>query len=95
MTSFVGVTPEGEQENYILEKFQFKLDKAKTAMVFGGSGYFKGTVMELDMERTWPSQESWWANDKYSTLYFGEGKFQYASVGRSGNNSTSANCDKF
>ena len=96
MTSFVGVTPEGKQENYILEKFQFKLDFTDIAVVFGGSGYFTDTVMELDKERTWPSQESWWANDKYSTHYFGEGKFQYASVvGSIGNKSTSANCDKF
>jgi hypothetical protein len=96
MTSFVGVTPEGKEADYILEKFQFKLDKAKEAVVFGGSGYFTGTVMELDMGRTWPSQERWYANDNFAILYFGEGKFQYASVvGSIGNKSTSANCDKF
>ena len=96
MTSFVGVTPEGKEENYILKKFQFKLDKAKEAVVFGNSGYFTGTVMELDMGRAWPSQERWYANDNWSILYFGEGKFQYASVvGSIGNKAMSADCDKF
>ena len=78
------------------EKFQFKLDKAKNAMVFGSSGHFADTVVELDMGRTWPSQERWYANDKFSMLYFEEGKFQYVSVvGSSGSKLISADCDKF
>ena len=96
MTNFVGATLEGKEENYILEKFQFKLDKAKTAVVFGNSGFFTGTVMELDIGRSWLIKERWYANDEFSMHYFKEGKFQYASViGSSGSKLVSANCDKF
>jgi hypothetical protein len=39
---------EGERTDYQLEKFQFKLDKTKNAMVFGKGGYMNGVVAELN-----------------------------------------------
>ena len=35
MTNFIGITLDGKKQNYTLEKFQFKLDQTKNAMVFG------------------------------------------------------------
>ena len=95
MTSFVGATLEGKKLRHELEKFQFKLDRAKSAMVFGGSGYFRDSVMVVDVGRVWPEQESWYASDEYSILYFEEGKFLYVAVGSKGTTSTFADCDKF
>ena len=64
-------------------------------MVFGSTGYLKDAVVELVIGHNWPSQESWYANDAYSTAYFGEGKFVYAIPGSLGITSISADCDKF
>ena len=44
MTTLSETTLEGKRTDYILEKFQFKLDKTKNAMVFGKSGIFKGCL---------------------------------------------------
>ena len=40
MTTFLGITLEGEKKNYKLEKFQLKVDQAKKSIVFGKDGYF-------------------------------------------------------
>ncbi|MDB0064735.1 hypothetical protein N9E93_00520 [Oceanospirillaceae bacterium] len=95
MTNNIEITLEGEMKNYKLEKFQFKLDQTKNAMVFGSTGMFQGEVIELTTGRNWPRQEKWNANDAYSTAYFGEGKFVYAIPGSLGISSVSADCDKF
>ena len=94
MTNNSGITVEGKKENYILEKFQFKLDKARNAVVFGSSGYFTDSVMELKQGRIWPKTEEWMASDANSMLYFKEGKFLYVSLTLEAN-SKSADCDKF
>mgnify|MGYP003641351842 CR=1 FL=1 len=94
MTNSVGITVEGKKENYNLEKFQFKLDKARNALVFGSSGYFADAAMELTQGSIWPTLEKWRANDQYSVLYFEEGKFLYVSIAM-GATSKSADCDKF
>ena len=96
MTNFDKIKLEGEKENYTLEKFQFKLDQTKNAMVFGNTGMFQGEVYKLTKDKNFPEQEFWYANDSYSITYFREGKFFYASnVGGSGITSVSADCDKF
>ena len=94
MTNSFGITPEGEKKSYTLEKFQFKLDQTKNAMVFGSTGSFANEVYELVIGRTWPSQEAWHASDKNSMTNFSEGKFLYSQVAQ-GIISISADCDKF
>ena len=88
-------TLEGKQTSYILEKFQFKLDQTKNAMLFGSTGVFVDQVCKLKKGLNWPSQEVWYANDEYSTTYFDEGKFLFAQIGSFGIRSISADCDKF
>ena len=95
MTNFNTITLEGESKNYKLEKFQFKLDQTKNAMVFGSTGYFQDEVIELAIGWNWPSQEKWYAKDTLSTTYFDNGKLLFSSNGIAGVNSMSADCDKF
>jgi len=94
MTTLSKTTLEGKREDYTLEKFQFKLDKTKNAMVFGKSGYFGDAVMELIEGRSWPSLETWYT-DAFGTLYFDGGKFLYSFILSSDMTSMSAECDKF
>jgi len=96
MTTSSGISLEGKKTVYILEKFQFKLDKAKQAMVFGDKGYFSGTEGKLDPNKTWPDVESWYANSKYGLYAYIKGQFAYTEVGiGSGITSITADCDKF
>ncbi len=91
MTNFDGITLEGEKVQFKLEKFQFKLDQTKNAMVFGNRGVFTGRLIELLNN---PIIEVWNANDKFSMTYFKHGKFlltQNANEARI----ISADCDKF
>jgi len=41
MTNFNKFMLEGEMKKYKLEKFQFKLDQTKNAVVFRNTGFFK------------------------------------------------------
>ena len=96
MTSFVTIGSDGTVEQYKLERFQFKLDKAKKAMVFGKGGYMNGVVAEIN--KHWRSAvpvELWRSNDVGSMFLFSEGKFLYSYVGLSGIKSISADCEKF
>ena len=98
MTNLNAITIQVESRRYELEKFQFKLDETKQAMVFRSSGYFVSTAMEL--EENWRGMtimEVWRANDGDSMSYFDEGKFLYVSTGTgsAGSNSLSADCEKF
>ena len=95
MTNLLEITLEGEKKNYKLEKFQFKLDQTKNAMVFGSTGYFADSVKELTTGRNWPSKEKWYASGTSSIAYFDEGKFLYTRNGSMGIVSVSAVCDKF
>ena len=88
------ITLEGKPKNYKLEKFQFKLDKTKNAMVFGASGYFESTAIVLKQGSYWPKRETWYAKDRYSLTYFDNGKFKHVSTGSTGSKSISADCDK-
>ena len=95
MTNFSETSLEGKRTDYILEKFQFKLDETKNAMIFGKGGSFDNYEMELEKGGAFPSQETWWAYSSIAKSYFKEGKFLYASVGGTQARSISANCDKF
>jgi hypothetical protein len=95
MTNFIEITLEGKQINYNPQKFQFKLDQTKNAMVFGSAGFFKDLVVELVKGRNWPSIESWYANRIDSVAFFEEGKFLYTDNGVTGAIALSADCDKF
>ena len=95
MTTLSETTLEGKRTDYILEKFQFKLDKTKNAMVFGKQGYFKNAVLELREELNWPVLESWYAKNEYAMAFFDKGKFLYVRTGIAGSDSISADCDKF
>ena len=95
MTTLSETTLEGKRTDYILEKFQFKLDKTKNAMVFGEAGYFAGVELELREEMNWPPKEEWYAAIRYGMAYFNEGKFPYVMADSSGSVSLSADCDKF
>ena len=94
-THSLEITLEGKSKNYKPQKFQFKLDKTKNAMVFGKQGYFKDVVLELREEMNWPVLESWYAKEVYAMAYFDKGKFLYVRTSPSGSNSISADCDKF
>jgi hypothetical protein len=95
MTNSLGITVEGEMESYKPEKFQFKLDQTKNAMVYGSTGYFKDSMDELVIGASFPSQEMWFANGKYSMTYFEEGKFLYTFNSSTGVSVKSADCEKF
>ena len=93
MTNFNGITLEGEQINFKLEMFQFKLDQTKNAMVFGSTGYF--TDIETELVDDWLNLESWTAKRPYLMITFEGGKFLYTRTGLSMAEIVSADCDKF
>ena len=107
MTNNNGITLEGEMTKYKLEKFIFKLDQTKNAMVFESTGYFKNEVYELTTGRTptgrtLPRLEYWNANDESSVTYFEEGKFLFTQNAIQGQcfdcskaRIISADCEKF
>jgi len=95
MTNFLGITLKGEKKNYTLEKFQFKLDQTKNAMVFGSTGFFTNVVSELVKGKNWPRQEIWYAKSIDSVAFFEEGKFLFTDNGPAGVTAASADCDKF
>ena len=95
MTNFNGITLEGEQINFKLEMFQFKLDQTKNAMVFGSTGYFTDSVAELNTGMSYPNIEIWHSNNKYKITNFEDGNFLYGFVFSNGIKSISAVCDKF
>ena len=94
MTNLSAISLEGKKSNYKLEKFQFRLDKTKNAMVYGKGGYFTKSVMVLKQGHSFPKREKWYANDVYAMLYFDNGKFLHVSTGSSGSKSISADCDE-
>lgn len=95
MTNSVEITLEGEKKYYKQERFQFKLDQTKNAMVFGSTGYFSDWEMELVKGRNWPSLERWYADNGYTMAFLENGKFLFAQVVSTDLVSISADCDKF
>ena len=97
MTTFSITILKGERTDYQLEKFQFKLDKTKNAMVFGSTNHF--LLGELTINMLSAPHLEWW----FATLpmfppwsaYFREGKFLSTSINMKETISISANCEKF
>ena len=94
MTNFSQTTLEGKRTDYTLDKFQFKLDKTKRAMVFGISGVFAYIAMGLEAE-SYPSQEHWFSGSIYSKGFFLKGKFVTAGFGVTENWSVISHFPKF
>ena len=94
MTNYIGITLEGEKKNFTLEKFQFKLDQTKNAMVLGSTGVFTNQVYKLVIGLDRPSQEMWYADDLFSMTLFEKGKLLYSGTVL-GATVMSADCDKF
>ena len=95
MTNFLDITLEGKQTNYKVEKFQFKLDQTKNAMVFGSTGAFKNEVIELTNGMNYHEDEMWFAGNTYYGIFFLDGKVLIASTYPAAIRSVSADCDKF
>ena len=95
MTNNVGITPEGREIDHKLEKFKFKLDKTKNAMVFGEKSIFRGRKMTLIDGMTWVRDKKWYARDNNDVIHFNKGKLEYSWVGSTKITSISADCDKF
>ena len=96
MTTNANTNFDGKRTDYLLEKFQFKLDKAKQAMVFGDKGYFSDNEAKLSPNQQWPSLEAWYAASEYATYVYADGQFVYAYMGLArGLSAVSADCDKF
>ncbi len=94
MTNNVGITPEGRNIDYKLDKFKCKLDKAKNAMVFGEKSILRGREMTLIDGMTYWESKTWYAENKLSTAYFTEDKFLFAMVVLDAV-TISADCEKF
>ena len=95
MTNFNEIMLDGEEKSWKLEKFQFKLDQTKNAMVFGSTGVFTNQVYKLNKGKNWLSQEAWYANDEYTSTYFENGKLLVAQNGSLAAVVISADCEKF
>jgi hypothetical protein len=94
-TNLYTISLEGEKISYNLERFQFKLDQARNAMVFGSTGYLKDAVAKLTKDANWPSQEAWYGAYKFANWYFEEGKLLFTLNNSEGIVTISADCDKF
>ena len=92
MTTYSETTLEGERTDYKLEEIQFRLDKAKNAMLFGGE---VDDLMKLKEGISFPSKEIWQAAGKYEAAFYREGKLLYTLMGDESLLSLTANCDKF
>ena len=95
MTNSIEITHDGEMKNYPLERFQFKLDQTKNAMVFGSKGYFINGVIELVDGWGAVREETWKAHTKYSMTTFANGDFLYTYNGLLSAAVVVADCEKF
>ena len=93
MTYFSQINKEGKQQDYIPQKFKFKLDKEQNAMKFGKSGYFDNYSISLDHFA--PLYQSWTGRSDYALARFNKGKFLFSSVYVDNVTTAIANCDKF
>jgi|TARA_R110000787_G_scaffold239349_3_gene345455 hypothetical protein len=93
MTSFQEITDDGIITNYKLEKFQFKMDEVKQAMVTGGKGFLQNS--EWRIVWGYPGREVWSTNSESEVAYFKDGKFLYVRSGFVDLNAITADCEKF
>ena len=91
---------DGTVTDYLLEKFQFKLDKDKNAMVFDKKGYFDGAEVKVI---TMMNSEAWYAKHSKGGLVqydaelpaMGLSGFIYTREGPSITTKMFADCEKF
>jgi len=96
MTTFSVTTPEGKRTDQFLEKFKFKLDKAKQTMVFGGKGFFSGLEVKLNPNKSWVEVGSWYVNEYPFSYAYHKGQFLTGSVGLGIDVlALTADCEKF
>jgi len=95
MTTHSETTLEGERIDYKLEKFTFKLDQTKNAMVFGKDGYFSEVEVGLKKGSVFPALERWKAENLYLRFSFSKGKVLSSAHYVTRLMSMSANCEKF
>ena len=95
MSNHMKVFFNGRQQNERLETFQFKLDKARNAMVFGSKGLLKNEVYVINVGMSDPKKEIWVAQDMFTKTFFNQGQFAFAIVGPRGVFSITADCKKF
>jgi hypothetical protein len=94
-TSMIETTSDGKLKHHKPYVFQFKLDQARNAIVFGSKGFFTNEVYEIIEHRSVPSQELWLAMPLYAALYFNKGQLSYATAGVQGTFSITAACENF
>ena len=94
-TTHSRTTLAGTRTDYKLEKFQFKLDKAKNAIIFRSKGFLENSVLEPDKVIFFPEIEIWSALGLSSVAYFKEGRFLFAEAQSDGLFSITADCEKF
>lgn len=68
MTTLSATTLEGKRTDYLLEKFTFKLDETKKAMVFGKGGYFADSEKKIVWSEM--SLDTWRAVSDNARLFF-------------------------
>ncbi|MDC0054219.1 hypothetical protein OAK05_08155 [Gammaproteobacteria bacterium] len=84
---------EGKRTDFKLEKFKFKLDQAKKAMVFGGTGTFKDA--EILFPHDVEPRGMWIVNNMNSGFFVLNRRFAYSHAGLHGVTAIIATCDKF
>ena len=91
MTGHITLDGDGTINNYKLEKFQFKLDKTKNALVFGENSreFLPSFILVNPLSSV---KEEWLVLPQG---LFIKGKFKYAYSDREYIQSITANCDKF
>jgi hypothetical protein len=94
-TNHAQITLDGNLTHLQLQKFQFKLDKARNAMAFGSGSYFDGSVKKILTDWSLPSEEFWYTKGISSTIYFDRGQFVFSNTGSNGIHIKLAVCDKF
>ena len=93
MTTYSRTSLDGERTDLELEKFSFKVDKTKNAMVFGGeSRWFGDGEMGLIEGSSYVLAQAWRATSGYDILYFEDETLVYATIGPFGIFSISADC---
>lgn len=80
MTSNFQVSGDGKQSDYVLENFEFNLNREKDAMVFGSSGYFAGSEMKIKEINRFISMGIWNAEDAVSDLFFNVNRISYIEL---------------
>ena len=94
MTSNSTLTINGVRRDKTPERFHFKLDKEKQAMVFGKGGLFSGATLKVT-DKTKYAPETWFSETTYERSHFLEGRFLYSLIIPIDISTVTANCETF